>query len=82
MNFLNKLNAAQRLFASLLCMLALAAAIYPGLPQQPVVTPLLAPLNDTANSVLKQGLMLSSASFAAARLIDRGIAFVAEAEWK
>ncbi|MBN7818749.1 hypothetical protein [Bowmanella yangjiangensis] len=81
MYFLNKLNAVQRLFALLLCVLTLAAAIYSGLLQQPVAPPLLAPLDDTANSVLKQSLMLCSASFSTARLIDRGIAFVSEAEW-
>ncbi|MBT1062759.1 hypothetical protein KJY73_04190 [Bowmanella sp. Y26] len=62
-------------------MLALAAAIYSGLLQQPVVPPILVPLDDTANSASKQSLMLSSPSFATARLIDRGIAFVFKAEW-
>lgn len=80
MNYLNKLSGAQRLFALLLCVLALAAAIYTGLLQQRVVNPLLAPLDDTANGALKHSLVLSSASFATARLIDRGIAFVSEAE--
>lgn len=80
MNFLHKLNGTTRLFALLLFVLALAAAIYSGLLQQRLVNPLLAPLDDTANSALKQSLVLSSASFATARLIDRGIAFVSEAE--
>ncbi|HEX5792274.1 MAG TPA: hypothetical protein VFY01_03290 [Rheinheimera sp.] len=80
MNYLNKLSGTQRLFAMLLCVLALAAAIYTGLLQQRLVNPLLAPLDNTANGALKHSLVLSSASFATARLIDRGIAFVSEAE--
>jgi len=64
----------------LLAVLALAAALYSGILQQRVVNPALAPLENKAHSVLQQSLLLSSASFATARLIDRGIAFVSEAE--
>ncbi|MBU1310168.1 MAG: hypothetical protein KKE30_11635 [Gammaproteobacteria bacterium] len=80
MNYLHKLSAIQRIFALLLCLLALAAGIYSGLLQQRIVNPALAPLDDRANSALQHSLLLSSASFATARLIDRGIAFVSEAE--
>lgn len=80
MKYLNQLSPAQRLLALLLCLLALAAGIYSGLLQQRIVNPALAPLDDRANSALQHSLLLSSASFATARLIDRGIAFVSEAE--
>jgi hypothetical protein len=80
MNDLKQLNSAQRLFALLLCLLMLAAGIYSGVLQQRLVNPVLAPLDNQATQALKRSLMLSSASFATARLIDRGIAFVSEAE--
>lgn len=80
MNHLKQLNPMQRLCALLLCLLLLATGIYSGVLQQRVVNPVLAPLDDQATQALKRSLLLSSASFATARLIDRGIAFVSEAE--
>ena len=80
MNYLNKLSRAQRLLALLLCIAALAAGIYSGVLQQRALNPLFAPLDTQARQALQHSLMLSSASFATARLIDRGIAFVSEAE--
>ena len=80
MTTLSTLKPAQRLFVLLLCLLALAAGIYSGILQQRLVNPALAPLDDKASSALQHSLVLSSASFATARLIDRGIAFVSEAE--
>ena len=80
MNYLNKLSPAQRLLVLLLCIAALAAGIYSGVLQQRALNPLLAPLDTQARQALQHSLMLSSASFATARLIDRGIAFVSEAE--
>jgi hypothetical protein len=77
---LNKLSPAQRIVALLLCLLVLAAGIYSGVLQQRLLNPLLAPLDDRATAALQRSLVLSSASFATARLIDRGIAFVSEAE--
>lgn len=80
MTTLSKLKPAQRLFVLLLCLLALATGIYSGILQQRVINPALAPLDDKASAALQHSLLLSSASFATARLIDRGIAFVSEAE--
>lgn len=71
---------SQRLLLMLLTLVLLSTAIYSGVLQQRIINPLLAPLDNKAHSALKQSLVLSSASFATARLIDRGIAFVAEAE--
>jgi hypothetical protein len=70
----------RRLLLSLMAVLALAVALYSGILQQRVVNPALAPLDANARAVLQHSLVLSSASFATARLIDRGIAFVSEAE--
>mgnify|MGYP006199104251 CR=1 FL=1 len=64
----------------MLCLLTLAAGLYSGVLQQRLVNPALAPLDQKAEQALQQSLLLSSASFATARLIDRGIAFVSEAE--
>lgn len=75
-----KLSPIKRLLVLLLCVIALATGIYSGLLQQRIVNPALAPLDDKAHSALQHSLLLSSASFATARLIDRGIAFVSEAE--
>lgn len=80
MKYIRQLSPTRRLFVVLLAILALAAALYSGILQQRVVNPALAPLDDKAHSVLQHSLLLSSASFATARLIDRGIAFVSEAE--
>uniref|UniRef100_A0A486XPN4 Uncharacterized protein n=1 Tax=Rheinheimera sp. BAL341 TaxID=1708203 RepID=A0A486XPN4_9GAMM len=80
MTFLARLSPMQRLFTQLLCLLALAVGIYSGVLQQRAVNPVLAPLDNQARQALQHSLMLSSASFATARLIDRGIAFVSEAE--
>ena len=75
-----KPGPAKRLLLLLLGVLALAAALYSGILQQGVVNPALQPLDARANAALQRSLVLSSASFATARLIDRGIAFVSEAE--
>lgn len=80
MKYIRQLSPARRLFVMLLAVLALAAALYSGILQQRLVNPALSPLDDKAHSVLQHSLLLSSASFATARLIDRGIAFVSEAE--
>ena len=80
MRYLSKLSPTQRVFVLLLCLVALASGIYSGMLQQRLVNPALAPLDDKARSALQHSLVLSSASFATARLIDRGIAFVSEAE--
>jgi hypothetical protein len=80
MTLLTKLSKGQRLLTLLACLLALALGTYSGALQQRIINPLLAPLDQQAQSALKHSLMLSSASFATARLIDRGIAFVSEAE--
>lgn len=80
MKQLTKLSPAQRLFALLLLLLALSAGVYSGILQQRLLNPVLSPLDDRASSALQRSLMLSSASFATARLIDRGIAFVSEAQ--
>jgi len=80
MSLINNLSRRQRLALSLLALLALAAALYSGMLQQHVVNPALAPLDQRASAALQRSLVLSSASFATARLIDRGIAFVSEAE--
>lgn len=75
-----RLNPAQRFITLMLFLLALCLGIYSGILQQRLVNPLLVPLDDRANAALQRSLMLSSASFATARLIDRGIAFVSEAQ--
>ncbi|WP_215398257.1 hypothetical protein [Rheinheimera oceanensis] len=80
MKQLTNLSPGQRLFALLLLLLALSAGIYSGILQQRLLNPALSPLDDRASSALQRSLMLSSASFATARLIDRGIAFVSEAQ--
>lgn len=80
MKQLTKLSPTQRLFALLLLLLALSAGIYSGILQQRLLNPALSPLDDRASSALQRSLTLSSASFATARLIDRGIAFVSEAQ--
>lgn len=48
--------------------------------QHKILNPALAPLDQVANSVLKRSMLLTSSSFATARLIDRGIAFISEAQ--
>lgn len=80
MNFFRKLSMKQRLLTSLICLVALAVGLYSGVLQQRVINPMLAPLDNQAEQALQRSLLLSSASFATARLIDRGIAFVSEAE--
>ena len=80
MTLLSKLSKNQRRLTWLACLMALALGIYSGLLQQRLINPLLAPLDERAQSALQHSLLLSSASFATARLIDRGIAFVSEAE--
>lgn len=81
MAFLNKFTAAQKRLLMLLTVVALSMLLYSGMLQQRVVNPLFAPLDQQAQSVLQRSLLLSSASFATARLIDRGIAFVSEAQF-
>src|SRR5690606_15310237 len=80
MKYIRQLSPARRLLVVSLAVLAMTVALYSGILQQRVVNPALAPLDDKAHSVLQHSLLLSSASFATARLIDRGIAFVSEAE--
>ena len=80
MKYIRQLSPARRLLVVSLAVLAMAVALYSGILQQRVVNPALAPLDDKAHSELQHSLLLSSASFATARLIDRGIAFVSEAE--
>ncbi|MDP5150645.1 hypothetical protein [Rheinheimera baltica] len=80
MTLLSKLTPLQRTGGLLLLVFALAVGIYSGVLQQRVVNPALAPLDQKAQAALQHSLVLSSASFATARLIDRGIAFVSEAE--
>ena len=80
MKFFSKLTLVQRVIALLVCLLTLAIGLYSGVMQQRLVNPILAPLDNKAEQALQKSLLLSSASFATARLIDRGIAFVAEAE--
>lgn len=75
-----KPSLRQRLVSLFICLLALTVGIYSGMLQQRLVNPLLAPLDNQAQQALQRSLLLSSASFATARLIDRGIAFVSEAE--
>ena len=75
-----RLTPLQRSLLLLTAILLLAAALYSGLLQQRLVNPALASIDERAQAALQQSLVLSSASFATARLIDRGIAFVAEAE--
>lgn len=65
---------------ALLMILALAALLFTSTVQQKILNPALAPLDSAAHQVLKKSLLLTSGSFATARLIDRGIAFVSEAE--
>lgn len=81
MKFLDKLTSAQRRLALLLMVLAVSVLLYSGMLQQRIVNPALAPLDRQAQTVLQHSLLLSSASFATARLIDRGIAFVSEAQF-
>lgn len=80
MSLLKNLSLRQRLALGVIALLVLAGALYSGILQQRLVNPALAPLDNHASAVLQRSLMLSSASFATARLIDRGIAFVSEAE--
>ena len=70
----------QRLLLMLLLLTAVAVAIVSGMLQQRLINPALQPLDERAQQALQHSLVLSSASFATARLIDRGVAFVSEAE--
>lgn len=81
MTYLKTLTTAQKPLLMLLAAIALGMMLYSGMLQQRIVNPLLAPLDQQAHAVLKRSLLLSSASFATARLIDRGIAFVSEAQF-
>ncbi|CAM5225387.1 hypothetical protein [Alishewanella longhuensis] len=81
MRFLRQLTGKQQRGLLMLAMLALGALLYSGMLQQRVLNPVLAPLDQQAQKVLQRSLLLSSASFATARLIDRGIAFVSEAQF-
>ncbi|GAB2802197.1 hypothetical protein GCM10027040_32660 [Halomonas shantousis] len=51
-----------------------------GFLEQRVVGPAVAPAEQVAEGTLKRSLLLASASYASARLIDRGVALVSEAE--
>jgi len=81
MRFWYTLSTGKKRLLLLLGIVALGSLLYSGVAQQRLINPLLAPLDQRAQHVLKQSLMLSSASFATARLIDRGIAFVSEAQF-
>ncbi|GHG61039.1 hypothetical protein GCM10010919_05090 [Alishewanella longhuensis] len=81
MKFFNQLTTTQRRGGLVLAILVLSLILYNGVLQQRLVNPLLAPLDQQAQQVLQRSLLLSSASFATARLIDRGIAFVSEAQF-
>ncbi|MDP4944521.1 MAG: hypothetical protein NWQ48_03310 [Alishewanella sp.] len=81
MRFWTSLSRLQQRLVALFLLLALAALLYTGSLQQQLVNPVLAPLDQQAQQLLKRSLLLSSASFATARLIDRGIAFVSEAQF-
>lgn len=80
MKFIRQLSPLHRAVTLICFMALLAAGVYGGIVQQRLINPLLAPLDERAHSALQHSLVLSSASFATARLIDRGIAFVSEAE--
>lgn len=47
---------------------------------QSVIDPVMAPLEEQAKSTLQRSLALAAASYASARLIDRGVAFIAETQ--
>ncbi len=81
MKFWLALTGLQQRLLALLLVCVMVLLLYTGSLQQQVVNPLLAPLDEQATQVLKRSLLLSSASFATARLIDRGIAFTAEAQF-
>lgn len=81
MTFWQKLTSAHQRLVMLLVIAGISLALYSGVLQRQVVNPVLAPLDQQAQMVLKRSLLLSSASFATARLIDRGIAFVSEAQF-
>ncbi|MDX3775559.1 hypothetical protein QE250_15685 [Chromatiaceae bacterium AAb-1] len=70
----------QRRVYGLLAITALAALLFTTTLQQKLINPALAPLDQAATKVLQRSLLLTSGSFATARLIDRGIAFISEAQ--
>lgn len=51
-----------------------------GMAEKHVINPALAPLESTATETLQRSLLLAASSYASARLIDRAIAFFAEAQ--
>ncbi|SFH26867.1 hypothetical protein [Modicisalibacter xianhensis] len=64
--------------AFLLCLVLLASGS--GLAERRVLGPAMAPVETTAVEALNRSLVLAAASYGSARLIDRGIALVSEAE--
>lgn len=69
-----------RRFYGLLAIAALSSLLLTTSLQQKLINPAMAPLDQAAQSVLQRSLMLAGGSFATARLIDRGIAFISEAQ--
>ena len=69
----------RRLFSAVLLLL-LFAACASGQFGSRVVDPALAPLEQRAKATLQRSLAMAAASYASARLIDRGIAFISETE--
>lgn len=70
----------RRRLLSIALLLAIGLGLYSGLVQQQLFNPALAPLDQRAEQALKRSLLLAGSSFATARLIDRGVAFMSEAE--
>ncbi|MDX5373406.1 MAG: hypothetical protein LPK18_13345 [Pseudomonadaceae bacterium] len=69
----------RRLAFSAVLLLALLGCLSGQLGQR-VIDPVMAPLEEQATSTLQRSLALAAASYASARLIDRGIAFIAETQ--
>ncbi|MHB0775895.1 hypothetical protein [Halomonas sp. WWR20] len=72
-------GARKRLALGVVLGMALVACAS-GFLEQRVVGPAVAPAEQVAEGTLKRSLLLASASYASARLIDRGVALVSEAE--
>lgn len=70
---------SRRLAFSAVLVLALLGCVSGQLGQR-VIDPVMAPLEEQAKSTLQRSLALAAASYASARLIDRGVAFIAETQ--
>lgn len=70
----------RRRLLSIALLLVMGLGLYSGVVQQQLFNPALAPLDQRAEQALKRSLVLAGSSFATARLIDRGVAFMSEAE--